>query len=210
MAILDLTARACMGGESGASAWAVLQHVPYETPGLIETVARARGLEIDCRHLYRGNAVPNLDELVGLVVLGGPMGVRDVEEYPHLHAEIDLIAAALAADRPVLGVCLGAQLFAQALGADVLRGSMTEVGLGSVALTPAGEGDPVLGPAGRWLPVLHWHQDTFTVPAGADLLASSRRYENQAFRVAVPTGSNFMSSWTRRWWKTCRSICRTG
>jgi GMP synthase (glutamine-hydrolysing) len=171
--------------------WALLQHVPYEGPGLIAEQARAHGIELDRRHLYRGDAVPSVEELSGLVVMGGPMGVGDTEAHPHLNAEIDLLAAAVAADVPVLGVCLGAQLLAYALGADMLPGAASEVGLGSVALSAAGERDDVLGPAGRTLPVLHWHDDTFTLPPGAELLASSDRCVNQAFRSGRAYGLQF-------------------
>jgi GMP synthase (glutamine-hydrolysing) len=171
--------------------WAVLQHVPYEGPGLIAARARAHGLRLDRRHLYRGDAVPRLDELAGLVVLGGPMGVGDTEQHPHLAGEIDLLAAAVAADVPVLGVCLGAQLLACALGGEVSPTGTTEVGLGSVTLTPAGERDGMLGPSGRRLPVLHWHEDTFTIPPGAELLASSNQCVNQAFRLGRAYGLQF-------------------
>jgi GMP synthase-like glutamine amidotransferase len=135
--------------------------------------------------------VPSLDELAGLVVLGGPMGVGDVEQHPYLAGEIDLLAAAVAADVPVLGVCLGAQLLACALGGTVGPAGVAEVGIGNVALTPAGERDGVLGPSGRVVPVLHWHEDTFTIPPGAESLASSDRCVNQAFRVGRAYGLQF-------------------
>ncbi|HXN37331.1 MAG TPA: type 1 glutamine amidotransferase [Solirubrobacteraceae bacterium] len=124
-------------------------------------------------------------------MLGGPMGVGDIEAHPHLTAELDLLTTAVAADVPVLGVCLGAQLLAHALGAEVLPAPTTEVGLGSVTLTPAGERDVVLGGSGRQLPVLHWHGDTFTLPTGAELLASSDQCVNQAFRVGRAYGLQF-------------------
>ena len=155
------------------SAWAVLQHVPFEGPGLIAAQAQAHGLQLDRRHLYGGDAVPSLDELAGLVVLGGPMGVGDTEQHPYLAGEIDLLAGAVAAGMPILGVCLGAQLLACALGGQIGPARTTEVGLGSVALTPAGERDDVLGPSGPLVPVLHWHGDTFTIPPGAELLAEA-------------------------------------
>jgi GMP synthase-like glutamine amidotransferase len=173
------------------SVWAVLQHVPYEGPGLIAAQADAHGLDLERRHLYRGDAVPSPDELAGLVVLGGPMGVGDTEQHPYLVDEIDLLAATVAADIPVLGVCLGAQLLACALGGTVGPSGTAEVGIGSVALTPAGERDGVLGPSGRLVPVLHWHEDTFTIPLGAELLASSNRCVNQAFRVGRAYGLQF-------------------
>jgi GMP synthase (glutamine-hydrolysing) len=173
------------------SVWAVLQHVPFEGPGLIAVQAQAHGIELDQRHLYREDALPNLEELAGLVVLGGPMGVGDTEQHPHLAGEINLLTEAVAAGMPILGVCLGAQLLACALGGEVSPMGSTEVGIGSVALTTAGEHDGVLGPSGRLLPVLHWHDDTFTIPPGAELLASSDRCVNQAFRAGRAFGLQF-------------------
>ncbi|HTD08541.1 MAG TPA: type 1 glutamine amidotransferase [Solirubrobacteraceae bacterium] len=173
------------------SMWAVLQHVPFEGPGLIAVQAHAHGIELDERHLYRGDALPNVQELDGLVVLGGPMGVGDTEQYPHLAGEIDLLAQAVAAGMPVLGVCLGAQLLACALGGEVGPTGSSEVGIGSVALTPAGERDSVLGASGRSVPVLHWHEDMFTIPPGAELLASSDQCVNQAFRADRAYGLQF-------------------
>jgi GMP synthase (glutamine-hydrolysing) len=137
-------------------------------------------------HPYRGEPLPTLEELAGLVVMGGPMGVSDTAEHPYLAGELELLAGAVAAGLPVLGVCLGAQLLAAALGARVYRGEHAEIGPGSVTLTAAGRADPVLGAgAGGELPVIHWHQDTFELPAGATLLASSALYPHQAFRAGA-------------------------
>jgi GMP synthase (glutamine-hydrolysing) len=132
--------------------------------------------------MYAGDALPELDRVGGLVVMGGPMGVDDTDAHPHLAAERDLLAGALQLGLPVLGVCLGAQLLARALDGEVWRGPELEIGLGGVALTDQGRADPVLGPAGRAVPVLHWHQDTFEIPDGAVRLAGSPAYPNQAFR----------------------------
>jgi GMP synthase-like glutamine amidotransferase len=161
-----------------------IQHVPFEGPGLIAEVAVRQGIELRLCHPYRGEPLPSPEELDGLVVMGGPMGVSDVTEHPHLDHETELIATMVRAGRPVLGVCLGAQLMAHALGASVYRSEQAEIGFGTVSLTPAGREDPVLGSLGaEILPVMHWHQDTFDLPENASLLAHSEIYAHQAFRV---------------------------
>src|SRR5271155_1520850 len=100
----------------------VLQHVPHEGPGRIVPVLRDFGIPVEVRHLYKGDEVPtDLDELRVLIVLGGPMGVADVgnEKYPYLAKEVELLHRLIKRDRPVLGICLGAQLLAHAAGAKV-------------------------------------------------------------------------------------------
>ena len=130
-----------------------------------------------------GDPLPSTDEVAGLVVMGGPMGALDDAAYPHLAAERDLLRACVEGNVPVLAVCLGAQLLAAAVGSRVFQGPRPEVGLGIVTLTEAGRRDPAFGPAGHVLPVLHWHGDTFDLPSGATLLASSDAYLHQAYRV---------------------------
>lgn len=171
--------------------WAILQHVPYEGPGLIAGQAEQRGLRLDRRHLYRGESVPGVEEIDGLIVMGGPMGVTDVDVHQHLKAEMELLGTASAAGLPVLGVCLGAQLLARALGGEVFRAQEPEVGPGTVMLTAEGRRDGVFGAAGSTLPVLHWHEETFSLPPGAELLASSDRVVNQAFRAGRSYGLQF-------------------
>ena len=113
-----------------------------------------------------------------LVVMGGPMGVYERERHPWLVDEVALIARRLAAGRPTLGVCLGAQLIAAALGAEVRPGPAREIGFAPVALTAAGRASPLAALAE--VPVLHWHGDTFDLPPGATLLAHTAMY-HQAF-----------------------------
>ncbi len=166
--------------------WVAIQHVPYEGPGLIAATASQHGLALRLCHPYRGEPLPAPEELDGLVVMGGPMGVGDTAEHPYLARESELIAAIVHTGRPVLGVCLGAQLLAHALGARVYRGERDEIGCGTVSLTAAGREDPVLGSVGTaTLPVVHWHRDTFELPTDATLLASSELFAHQAFRVGA-------------------------
>ena len=164
-------------------AWFILQHVAWEPAGLIADEAHRRDVRIETRRMDRGDAVPSIDEVTGVIALGGPMGVRDASSIPFLAAELALLRAAVERELPVLGVCLGAQLLAAALGARVEKGGVPEVGIGDVHLTVNGGNDSVLGGAGPTVPVVHWHEDTFEIPAGAVLLAESMLCRNQAFRA---------------------------
>lgn len=162
--------------------WIVLQHAEWEDPGLIAAALAAHARPFRVLRLDRGDPVPETAP-EGLVVMGGPMGVYEADRYPFMARELRLLQASVAAGIPVLGVCLGAQLLAAALGASVSQGPGMEEGGGWVTLTPAGRNDPVLGVGPPVLPVVHWHQDTYTLPQGAVLLASTDRYEQQAFRL---------------------------
>lgn len=116
-----------------------------------------------------------------VVVMGGPMGVYERETYPWIDREVTGIALRIAAGRPTLGVCLGSQLIAAALGARVYPGPVKEVGFAPIALSEAGARSPLRHLAG--VPVLHWHGDTFELPDGAELLAATHTYANQGFRI---------------------------
>lgn len=125
-----------------------------------------------------------------VVVLGGPIAAYEVEDYPFIAAEMALLQARVAADRPTLAICLGAQILAQALGARVYPGT-TEIGWGAITLTDAGERS-VLRDVGRdGVPVLHWHSDAFDLPNGAERLASTSDCENQAFSLGATLAVQF-------------------
>jgi GMP synthase-like glutamine amidotransferase len=167
--------------------WVVVQHVAHEGPGLITDALGDAGHQAEVVRLDRGAPLPDEDSIDGLVVMGGPMGVHDDAVHPWLVAERDLIGAVVEAGKPVLGICLGAQQVALALGAEVTTGAAPEVGLGQVELTAAGRRDPVFGPeygglADTAVPCVHWHRDTFSLPAGAVHLAATRAFPHQAFR----------------------------
>jgi GMP synthase (glutamine-hydrolysing) len=162
--------------------WAVAQHTPTEGPGVLAGVLAAAGLDSRVIRLDHGDALPGPGAVGGVLVMGGPMGVHDTVEHPWLDAERRWLADVVDAGLPVLGICLGAQQLAAALGASVTTGDRPEIGVGRVVLDAAGRHDPVLGPEGDHIPVVHWHGDTFAIPDGAVRLASSDRYDNQAFR----------------------------
>jgi GMP synthase (glutamine-hydrolysing) len=115
--------------------------------------------------------------------MGGPVGVYDADDYPFLHSEMDWLRARLAADLPTLGICLGAQLIAGALGAKVFPGPVPEVGWDKIVLADGAQQHPIAELTKRNSTVLHWHNDTFDLPVGARLLASTPLYRNQAFAI---------------------------
>ena len=160
----------------------VLQHIACEPPGVFEDVLIERGAAIHRVELDEGDPLPDWQEFDLIVAMGGPMSVNDEDENPWLVEEKRLIREAVTAGMGYWGACLGVQLLASALGARVYAGSQPEVGVLPVTLTDEGIGDPVMGGLPRELPSLQWHGDTFDLPEGAVLLASSRAYPHQAFR----------------------------
>jgi GMP synthase-like glutamine amidotransferase len=158
-----------------------LQHIACEPPAAYEDELRSRGLELERVELDQGDPLPDLSAYAGTIVMGGPMGAYEDDAHPWLAAEKRALREAVEADHPVWGVCLGSQLLAAALGARVYLGAEPEVGLLEVQLTEAAGADPVFGAAPKRFPTLQWHGDTFDLPEGATLLASSPAYANQAF-----------------------------
>lgn len=161
----------------------VLQHHPLEHPGAMAVALRARGVELQTVPLFDGAACPStLSGYDGLIVMGGPMSVLDDETHPWLAAERALIARAIDADLPTLGVCLGSQLIAHVAGATVSRGAEPEIGWYAIRATPEAARDRVFAGAATFA-ALEWHRDVFTLPAGAVALAASARCPLQAFRL---------------------------
>jgi GMP synthase (glutamine-hydrolysing) len=161
----------------------VFQHVAAEPLGTLDPLIRRRGHRIRFVNFERNpDAQPDVERYKGLVVLGGPMNVEDQARRPHLHTELAAIERMLELGRPVLGICLGAQLLAHALGAPVKRHPTPEIGWYPLHATDAGRADPVLAPLGESAPVFQWHGCHFEVPATATHLARSDSCEQQAFR----------------------------
>ena len=159
----------------------VLQHVPFEGPAAIADWAERRGHPLAVSHIYAGDPLPAPADFDRLVIMGGPMSVGDVDAHPWLADEQACIAAAIAAGKSVVGVCLGAQLIAAALGARVYRNAHREIGWFPIQLTQQARTLDLLDGLPAEQTVFHWHGDTFDLPAGAVHLATSDGCANQAF-----------------------------
>lgn len=162
----------------------VFRHIEMEGLGVLDAVFE----HWDFAFCYAEAGTEDLADAVSpepdlLVILGGPMGVYEADKYPYLTEEIRLIRDRLASGKPMLGICLGAQLIAHAAGADVYRAKQPEVGYQPITLTAAGETSCLSHMAGSQFNVLHWHGDTFDLPAGAERLCSSATTENQGFAI---------------------------
>ena len=192
----------------------VLQHVDFEGPGRLVPALQDYGIPLEIRHLYRGDPVPsNIEDIRCLIIMGGPMGVGDIPsgKFPFLAKEVELLQQMIAADRPVLGICLGAQLLAHAAGVKVYPNvkpgatpndppiPLPEIGWGPVFFPFPGGTEPVVYGMHDQAMMFHWHFDTFDLPklppplnappppapappTGNALLSSTRTCRNQAFR----------------------------
>ena len=160
----------------------VFQHVPYEELGALDFLLRAAGFDIHTVELWRAGATAGLEGFAALIVMGGPMGVYDADKYPYLAAETKLIETALKKDLPLLGICLGSQLIAHALGARVYPSGIKEIGWYDLMPTAHAANDPLFHHLRPTEKVFQWHGDTFDLPKGAGHLASSPLCVNQAFR----------------------------
>ncbi|MGH9585456.1 MAG: type 1 glutamine amidotransferase [Acidobacteriaceae bacterium] len=166
----------------------VLQHVGFEGPAAIEDWARRAKHVISRSRLDEGETLPGLEDFDLLVVMGGPMSVNDEEHHPWLKEEKALVRRAIEAGRAVFGVCLGAQMIASAMGARVYRGREKEVGwFPARRVTASGAG--ALFP--ETFTPLHWHGETFDLPAGAVRLAETNAVPNQAFQLGSAIGLQF-------------------
>jgi len=170
----------------------IIQHTPVEGPGLILNSLLEAGVQTRTIHSADGQSVPRtMEGHDALVIMGGPMSVTELERYPYLADELDLVKSALAMNKPVLGVCLGAQLLAVALGGTMTKGLQPEIGWHEVRLS----GEAAELPAWRGVPspfsAFHWHGEVFSLPNGATCLAHSQLTDCQAFKMGNAWGLLF-------------------
>jgi GMP synthase (glutamine-hydrolysing) len=175
----------------GSNALLVVQHISCEPPAAYEDEMGAWDVELHRVEIDQGDALPDWREFAGIVAMGGPMGAYEDDRLPWLEAEKRMIAEAVHANVPYWGVCLGSQLLAASLGADVYTGPAAEVGVLPVFTTAAAAADPVFTAAPAKFAALQWHSDTFALPEGAVQLARSDAYEQQAFVFRRAYGLQF-------------------
>lgn len=159
-----------------------LRHVAFEDLGLLAPVLARQGWDVAIMEAATADLSSDRIAMSDLlIVLGGPIGVGDIDAYPFLADELAIIERRLSKGRPTLGICLGSQLMAKALGSRVYAGPAKEIGWGCLSLTGAGAASCLAPLSDAKAMVLHWHGDTFDLPQGTTRLASSPLYENQAF-----------------------------
>ena len=158
-----------------------LQHVSFEGPGYIETWAKQNKHTLTSTKFYKQEELPNLDTFDWLIIMGGPMSVGDEADYVWLKPEKQFIQSAINAGKTVLGICLGAQLIANVLGAKVYPNKKKEIGWFSVTVTDDAIKTDILKNIPPTMTVLHWHGDTFDIPDGAVHLIKTEICPNQAF-----------------------------
>ncbi|HUH67143.1 MAG TPA: type 1 glutamine amidotransferase [Syntrophales bacterium] len=157
------------------------QHVPFEGLGSIERWIDAHGYHLTATQMYSHETMPCMESIDWLIVLGGPMGVHDEAKFPWLTGEKRFIEMAINNGKVVLGICLGAQLIADVLGARVHINRFREIGWYPIKLTSAGKSSPLFGFLPDRMEVFHWHGDTFDLPSGAVHIARSEACAHQAF-----------------------------
>ncbi len=169
----------------------IIKNIHTEGPGTIEIFLLENSIDYMIVELAKGQNPPSLALFSAMIILGGPMGVYEMNRYPHLQITSRLIKEAINRKMKIFGICLGAQMIAHCLGARVYKGPSEEIGWLDIELTSDGMKDPAMislathpyvGDAWKRFKVFHWHGDTFELPAEAVRLAGSDLYENQAFR----------------------------
>lgn len=181
------------------------QHVPHEGLGYIEKWAQKTGIETGSTHFYKDEPLPKMKDFSMLIIMGGSMNVYEDKKYPWLTDEKKFIEKSIKADKFVLGICLGAQLIADVLGAPVKKNFHKEVGWFPITLTENAQRSKLFSDMPERINVFHWHEDKFCIPRGARKIAQSEACPNQAFEYGEKiVGTQFHFEITKQY---VRSWC---
>jgi GMP synthase-like glutamine amidotransferase len=159
------------------------QHVPFEDLGIIRRWIDSHAHSLSVTQFFLNSTLPKIEEIDWLIVMGGSMGVNDEDKYPWLIKEKKFISEAILQNKRVLGICLGSQLIASALGANVYPNAQKEIGWFPVRVTPDGKSSSLFKIIPQQFNAFHWHGDTFDLPKGARWLAESEACKHQAFSI---------------------------
>jgi len=160
----------------------IIIHAPFEKPGVIETWAIQNNHALSYTHTYRGEQLPETPQFDFLILMGGPQSPLELDQYPYLRDEIALTKSAIDQSKIVLGICLGAQIIGESLGAKTERSPSKEIGVFPIQLTDEGIKDPIFNQFLRSFNVMHWHNDMPGIPAGSAILAYSEGCPRQVIR----------------------------
>lgn len=183
----------------------VIKHVENEGPGLIESLIRRKGWQMETIMPAQGDGLPeNLAGIAAVIMLGGPMSVNDTDECPFLQDELTFIEKVLEEEMPFLGICLGSQMLAKACNAKVFKAPQKEIGWCRIDLTEEGQKDILFRDIAKNIMVFQWHEDTFNIPENGRHLAKSDVCGNQAFKIGrnaygiqfhIETTEDMVKSW---------------
>ncbi|EKE02378.1 MAG: hypothetical protein ACD_20C00395G0008 [uncultured bacterium] len=169
----------------------ICKNIHTEGPGTLEDFLKEKGISYTIVEMSMNNQIPDTKFFDTLVILGGPMSVNDYTDYPYIKTEENLVKEFISQDKRILGICLGSQIIAKALGSKIYKGAESELGWYDIELTSMGIEDPLIKEFAlmpyisdicQKFPVFHWHAETFDLPENAIRLASSELYINQAFK----------------------------
>ncbi|MFA4956225.1 MAG: type 1 glutamine amidotransferase [Candidatus Methanoperedens sp.] len=175
-----------------------LEHEPFEGLGNIEVWAKNRGHSITRTHLFNNEELPDISSFDWLVIMGGSMNIYEEEKFPWLKKEKEFIAKAIAANKILLGVCLGSQLIADVLGGKVSKNQFKEIGWFPVSLTREARDSSIFSSLPGTFSAFHWHGDTFKIPPGTKRLAQSEGCANQAFECGRAIGLQFHLEYSKK------------
>ncbi|MCX9083288.1 MAG: type 1 glutamine amidotransferase [Candidatus Methanoperedens sp.] len=175
-----------------------LQHEPFEGLGTIEEWAKNKGHSITTTQLFNNELLPDISDFDWLFIMGGSMNIYEEDKFPWLKEEKEYIKKAIAANKIILGICLGSQLIADVLGGNVSKNQFKEIGWFAISFTREARDSSIFGKLPDTITAFHWHGDTFKIPQGAKRIAQSEGCANQAFEYGRTIGLQFHLEYSKK------------